>query len=88
MDSITMALKSVIGHNQLYSVPSLRVMGHRRGWVMRFSKHEPKNTQKVEEGKKMSEGNTICDITGELLSNGVLPQYPDELRNYYGDGEL
>jgi hypothetical protein len=55
---------------------------------MRFSKHAPKNTQKVEEGKKMSEGNTICDITGELLSNGVLPQYPDELRNYYGDGEL
>jgi hypothetical protein len=36
----------------------------------------------------MSDGNTICDITGELLSNGVLPEYPDELTIYYGDGEL
>jgi hypothetical protein len=36
----------------------------------------------------MSDGNTICDIIGELLSNGVLPQYPDELIIYYGGGEL
>jgi hypothetical protein len=54
-------------------------MGHRRAQVTRSSQQATTNMQKgIRKGPKISEGGVICgsrigDITGKLLSNGMLP---------------
>jgi hypothetical protein len=51
---------------------SLHAMSHRRVWVVRFSQPATRNVQKGIRAVQKCQGKKICNITQELLSNGVL----------------
>jgi len=52
---------------------SLHAMLHRRVWVVRFSQPATRNVQNGIRAVQKCQGKKICNITRELLSNGVLP---------------
>jgi len=71
----TSSLLAVTGHSWLYSSTKIyRLWDTRKGELWDSAKQQPGTCKKVLRRCEMLKGSKLCNITRELLSNGMRPR--------------